>query len=96
MSRPLVLSVLVTAFCSLHAYGAAGDINCDNLDAVISKVSTDHDLSASKKDRIMGELQRADALCKEGKPEEADKVMEFVDDNWANRYLSDRMMESGH
>ena len=96
MLRTLVISVLATALCSLNAHGGVGDIECEDLDALMNKVSTTHDLSAAEKDRIMGELQRADNLCKEGKTEEADKIMEFGDEKLVQRYLSEKMIEGGH
>jgi hypothetical protein len=94
MLRTLTLTILSTVFLSLNVYGA-GHITCEKMDDFMKNVSMDEDLSEEQKGHLTGELQKADAMCKEGKTEDAEMLLKQANDEWARTYFSD-MMDSGH
>ena len=94
MSRMPILTILALAIWSHSALGA-GRPTCETVDAYMENVSQDEALSQEQKDQLTAELQRADAMCKDGKTEEAEKVLREADNEWARAYFTD-MMDSGH
>ena len=94
MSRALTLAIVVTAFFSIDAHGA-GHLMCEKMEAFMKNVSMDEDLTAEQQNHLTGELQKADAMCKEGKSEEAEKLLRQAQDEWASTYFED-LMSSGH
>lgn len=94
MLRTLALTILATVLYSVGAYGAS-HLTCEKMDEFMKNVSMDEDLTAEQKDHLSGELQKADAMCEEGKTADAEKLLKEANNEWARTYFSD-MMDSGH
>ena len=79
---------------SLNAYGA-GHGTCEKMGEFMENVSNDDELSEEQRSQLTGELQKADAMCQEGKMEEAESMLMEAQHDWVRAYFSE-LMNSGN